>query len=190
MYAHAQAIGQSRRWVDQHLPGREVIPLPSNGLAAQRASEEEGTASIGSRLAAEEFGLNILAEGIQDNPNNYTRFWVVGQKMSERPTGYDKTALAFSIHDRLGTLRDVAQVFAERDISLSSIQSRPARDMPGPGARPGTTSSSSSYAATPTSRASRMRSRRWSRIRSSSRYLAPGLPAHPSSSRRVTSVVT
>jgi chorismate mutase/prephenate dehydratase len=132
VYAHAQAIGQSRRWVDQNLPGREVLPLASNGLAAQRASEEGGAAAIASRLAADEFGLDIVAEGIQDNPNNYTRFWVVGQQMSERPTGHDKTALAFSIHDRLGTLRDVAQVFAERGISLSSIQSRPARDsMPG-----------------------------------------------------------
>ena len=47
--------------------------------------------------------------------------------MSERPTGNDKTAIVFSIHDRVGTLRNVANVFAERDISLSSIQSRPAK---------------------------------------------------------------
>jgi chorismate mutase/prephenate dehydratase len=125
VYAHPQAIAQSLRWVAQHLPGRNVLPLPSNGLAAERASQEDGAASISPKLAAEEYGLNVLAEGIQDNPNNYTRFWVIGQRMSERPTGHDKTALVFSIHDRVGTLRDVAQVFAERDLSLSSIQSRP-----------------------------------------------------------------
>lgn len=128
VYAHPQAIAQSLTWVAQNLPGRNVMPLTSNGLAAERASQEEGAASISPKLAAEEYGLNLLAEGIHDNPNNYTRFWIIGPEMSERPTGRDKTALAFSIHDRVGTLRDVAQVFAERELSLSSIQSRPARN--------------------------------------------------------------
>jgi chorismate mutase/prephenate dehydratase len=128
VYAHQQSLQQTRGWVAQHLPGRNLIPVASNGLAAQRASEEgDGTAAIGPRLAADEYSLNVLAENIQDNPNNYTRFWVVGPSMSERPTGNDKTAIVFSIHDRVGTLRDVANVFAERSISLSSIQSRPAR---------------------------------------------------------------
>jgi chorismate mutase/prephenate dehydratase len=140
VYAHIQAIEQSRLWVAQHLPGRNVVPLPSNGYAAERASLEEGAASISPKLAADEYGLNILAEGIQDNANNYTRFWVVGQKMSERPTGRDKTALVFSIHDRIGTLRDVAQVFAERDLSLSAIHSRPAK-----GVRPGARSTTWDY---------------------------------------------
>jgi len=132
VYAHLQAIGQSQRWVAQHLPGREVVAVASNGLAAERASREDGVAAIAPKLAAAEYGLDILAEGIQDGANNYTRFWVVGQKMSERPTGHDKTALVLSIHDRIGTLRDVAQVFAEREISLSAIHSRPAK-----GVRPG-----------------------------------------------------
>jgi chorismate mutase/prephenate dehydratase len=128
VYAHQQSLQQTRAWVAQNLPGRTLIPVASNGLAAQRASEEgAGTAAIGPRLAAEEYGLDVLAENVQDNPNNYTRFWVVGPRMSERPTGNDKTAIVFSIHDRVGTLRDVANVFAERSISLSSIQSRPAR---------------------------------------------------------------
>jgi chorismate mutase / prephenate dehydratase len=129
VYAHLQAIGQSQRWVAQHLPGRDVVAVASNGLAAERASQEDGAASISPKLAAAEYGLDILAEGIQDSANNYTRFWVVGQKMSERPTGNDKTALVLSIHDRIGTLRDVAQVFAERDLSLSAIHSRPAKGL-------------------------------------------------------------
>jgi chorismate mutase/prephenate dehydratase len=129
VYAHIQAIGQTQRWVAQNLPGRNVLPLASNGLAAERASQEEGAASISPKVASEEYRLNILAENIQDNANNYTRFWIVGPRMSERPTGNDKTAIVFSIHDRAGTLRDVAQVFAARDISLSSIQSRPARNL-------------------------------------------------------------
>jgi chorismate mutase/prephenate dehydratase len=128
VYAHQQSLAQTRRWVAQNLPGRNLVPVASNGLAAQRASEEgAGTGAIGPGLAANEYGLTVLAENIQDNPNNYTRFWIVGPRMSERPTGNDKTAIVVSIHDRVGTLRDVANVFAERSLSLSSIQSRPAR---------------------------------------------------------------
>jgi chorismate mutase / prephenate dehydratase len=128
VYSHPQSLAQTRRWVAEHLPGRSILPLPSNGLAAERASQEpEDAAAIAPRLAADEYGLNVLAENIQDNPHNYTRFWVVGERMSERPTGNDKTAIVFSILDRVGTLRNVASVFADRDISLSSIQSRPAR---------------------------------------------------------------
>jgi chorismate mutase/prephenate dehydratase len=103
------------------------VPVASNGLAAERASQTAASASISPKVASVEYGLNILEENIQDNPRNYTRFWVVGPRMSERPTGNDKTAIVLSIHDRVGTLRDVANVFAERNISLSAIQSRPAR---------------------------------------------------------------
>lgn len=127
VYSHAQTLGQCRSWIARNLPGREIVPVASNGLAAQRASQEEASAAISPRVASEEYGLTILEENVQDNPNNYTRFWVVGPRMSERPTGNDKTAIVFSIHDRVGTLRGVANVFADRDISLSSIQSRPAR---------------------------------------------------------------
>ena len=127
IYSHQQSIEQTRRWAAQNLVGKTIVAVASNGLAAQRASQEEGTGAIGPRLAAEEYGLNVLAENIQDNPNNFTRFWIVGPTMSERPTGNDKTAILVSIHDRVGTLREVANVFAEREISLSSIQSRPAR---------------------------------------------------------------
>jgi chorismate mutase / prephenate dehydratase len=127
IYSHAQSIGQCRGWIAKNLPGLNVVALASNGLAAERASQEDDAASISPRIASDEYGLNVLAENIQDNPNNYTRFWVVGPQMSERPTGNDKTAIVFSIHDRVGTLRNVANVFADRDISLSSIQSRPAK---------------------------------------------------------------
>ena len=129
VYTHIQSIGQTQRWVSQHLPGRVVQAVASNGLAAEMASQEDGVAAIAPRVAADVYGLNVLAENIQDNTNNYTRFWIVGPRMSEHPTGNDKTAIVFSIHDRAGTLRDVAQVFAARDISLSSIQSRPARNL-------------------------------------------------------------
>jgi chorismate mutase/prephenate dehydratase len=127
VYSHPQAAAQCRRWVAQNLPGRDVVHVPSTGLAAERASAEPGVAAIATRLAADVFGLSVLASNIQDVSNNYTRFWVVGPRMSERPTGHDKTAVVFSIRDRVGALRDVVQVFAQAGISLSAIQSRPSK---------------------------------------------------------------
>ena len=127
VYSHPQASGQCRQWIAQHLPGRTVVAVASTALAAERAAQEPNAASISPRLAAEEFGLDILASNIQDLAYNFTRFWVLGPRMSERPTGNDKTAVVFSIRDRVGTLRDVTQVFAEAELSLSSIQSRPSK---------------------------------------------------------------
>jgi chorismate mutase/prephenate dehydratase len=127
IYSHPQAQGQCRRWLVQNLPGRDLVPVASTGLAAERAAGEAGVAAIAPRLAAEVFGLDVLAENIQDAATNYTRFWVVGPRMSERPTGRDKTAVVFSIRDRVGTLRDVAGTFSDAGISLSAIQSRPSR---------------------------------------------------------------
>ncbi len=127
VYAHPQAADQCRRWIAQNLPGRHVVPVASNGLAAERASQERGAAAIAPRVASEVFGLDILAADIQDVSQNYTRFWVVGRRMSERPSGNDKTAVVFSIKDRVGALREVIQIFADAQINLSAIQSRPSK---------------------------------------------------------------
>jgi chorismate mutase / prephenate dehydratase len=127
VYSHPQAAAQCRRWIAQNLPGRNVVHVPSTGLAAERAAQEAGVAAIATRLAGEVYGLDALASNIQDISHNYTRFWVVGPSMSERPTGHDKTAIVFSIRDRVGALREVVQVFAEAGISLSAIQSRPSK---------------------------------------------------------------
>ncbi len=111
--------------------GRRHIHLDvtdsTNSRAAELAAVEPGTAGISPQPAAEIYGLEILAEQIQDQANNYTRFFVISTRASERPTGRDKTAICFSIRDRVGALRDVTQVFAEAGLSLSSIQSRPSK---------------------------------------------------------------
>jgi len=127
VYSHPQAAAQCRRWIAQHLPDRHVVHVASTGLAAERATQEPGAAAIATRLAGEHFELDVLASNIQDVSNNYTRFWVVGPRMSERPTGRDKTAIVFSIRDVIGTLHDLAGVFADARINLSAIQSRPSR---------------------------------------------------------------
>jgi chorismate mutase / prephenate dehydratase len=127
VYSHPQAAAQCRRWLAQHLAGRDVVHVASTGLAAERASQEAGAAAIATRLAGEVYGLEVLAGNIQDASHNYTRFWVIGPRMSERPTGRDKTAIAFSVHNRAGALREVLAVFADAGISLSAIQSRPSK---------------------------------------------------------------
>ena len=127
VYAHAQAAEQCARWLAQNVPGCRVVHVASNGLAAERASQERNAAGIAPRVASQVFGLDILASDIQDVARNYTRFWVIGQRMSERPTGRDKTAVVFSIRDRVGALREVINSFSDAQISLSAIQSRPSR---------------------------------------------------------------
>jgi chorismate mutase / prephenate dehydratase len=127
--SHPQAAAQARGWLAEHLPEASVEPATSNGRAAELASQDASAtvAAIGPRLAAEVFGLNLLAENIQDLPANMTRFLVLGGRPSEAPSGRDKTAVVFSIRDRVGALRDLTDAFASNDVNLSSIQSRPSR---------------------------------------------------------------
>ena len=127
--SHPQAAAQCRGWLAQHLPTASVEPATSNGRAAELAAEDRtaNLAAIAPRLAAEVFTLNVLAENIQDLPANVTRFLVLARAPSEAPTGRDKTAVVFSIRDRIGALRDLTDAFATNEVNLSSIQSRPSR---------------------------------------------------------------
>ena len=122
-----RALGQCRAWVNQHLRGRRIVDAVSTAGAAKLAAEDPTGAAIGPRLAAVEYGLEILHEDIGDLSANYTSFYVIGPAEPSTPTGRDKTAAVFSIHDKVGALRDVADVFARRGINMSSIQSRPSR---------------------------------------------------------------
>jgi chorismate mutase / prephenate dehydratase len=127
--SHPQAADQSRVWLGTHLPREMVEAAASNGRAAELAAEDSSatTAAIAPGLAAEVYGLNVLAENIQDLAGNVTRFVVLARAPSERPTGTDKTALVFSIRDRIGALRDLTGAFAANGVNLSNILSRPSR---------------------------------------------------------------
>jgi chorismate mutase/prephenate dehydratase len=126
---HPQTAGQTRLWVAEHLPGVAVLPATSNGKAAELAAQDTtGTVgAIGPRIAGEVYNLNVLADNIQDIAGNVTRFLVISRSASEAPTGRDKTAVVFSIRDRIGALRDLADAFSHHDVNLSSIQSRPSK---------------------------------------------------------------
>ncbi|MFN0074518.1 MAG: prephenate dehydratase [Chloroflexota bacterium] len=127
VYSHRQAIAQTRNWLAAHLPGREIRESASTATAAELAAREPNVAAVAPRLAADVYGLDVLAEGIQDISSNFTRFFVIGPATSDRPTGRDKTLLLLSIRDRVGALRDIVNEFANASINLSAIQSRPSR---------------------------------------------------------------
>ena len=126
---HPQTAGQTRLWLAEHLPGVAVLPATSNGKAAELAAQDTtGTvAAVGPRIAGEVYRLNVLADNIQDIAGNVTRFLVLAGSASEGATGRDKTAVVFSIRDRVGALRDLAEAFASNEVNLSSIQSRPSK---------------------------------------------------------------
>jgi chorismate mutase/prephenate dehydratase len=124
VFAHEQALEQCRTWLQRHLPGRELVALTSNAEAARRAADEHGTAAIASVEAARIYGLPSLAANIEDDPDNTTRFVVLGRSMPG-PSGDDRTLVTFSTANESGALHRVLSVLAARDISMSRIESRP-----------------------------------------------------------------
>jgi chorismate mutase/prephenate dehydratase len=124
--SHPMALSQAASWLRHELPAARLDEAESTGEAARRAAREPGVAAIGSALAAEAHGLNVLARNIQDARTNSTRFIVLGRGWAGR-TGRDKTSVVFSVKDRPGVLRDALSAFAEEDINLTRIESRPSR---------------------------------------------------------------
>ena len=97
-----------------------------NSCAAATAAQEPDSAAIAGAFAGEIYGLNILAQNIEDNPNNTTRFLVLGNQMP-LPTGNDKTSICFAIKDRVGVLYDALLPFKNEGITLTMIESRPSK---------------------------------------------------------------
>jgi prephenate dehydratase len=130
--SHPQAAAQCRRHLVEFLPGVEVEAANSTSEAAMRvANSDEPAAALGSKLAAELYGLRLLKEGMEDHPENRTRFVLLG-KESMPPTGTDKTSMVCFIHqDRPGMLLQILQEFAYRYINLTKIESRPTKEVLG-----------------------------------------------------------
>ncbi len=126
--SHQQSLAQCRQWLDEHMPGIERIPVSSNAEAARRSRDERGTAAIGGQIAAEVYGLTILANEIEDRPDNTTRFLVVGKQVFHS-SGADKTTLIVSANDTEspGALQQLLEPLARHGVSLTRIESRPSR---------------------------------------------------------------
>lgn len=128
IYSHEQALAQCREWLNAHLPNVTRIPVTSTARGAQMAREEEGAASISAALAANIYGLQIIASNIEDMAGNKTRFFVVGESdKAPRASGRDKTSLSFLTPHQPGALVGVLEVFRRHEINISMIQSRPSR---------------------------------------------------------------
>ena len=99
VYSRPQALSQCRNWLAKHVPSARTIEVPSTSTAAQLAAEKQGAAAIAGVQAGMHYGLEVLAENIEDNPGNITRFAVIGGETPER-TGNDRTALLFQVEHR------------------------------------------------------------------------------------------
>mgnify|MGYP003625881591 CR=1 FL=1 len=124
--AHQQALAQCRVWLDRNMPNVKREALSSNGEAARLASENPGFAAVAGDIAADSYGLDRLAEHIEDSPDNTTRFLVIGRE-EVPPSGKDKTSIVVSSRNKPGALFALLDPFRRNGISLTRIDTRPSR---------------------------------------------------------------
>jgi len=126
IYSKPEVFAQCRNWLSATFKEAKTVAVASTAKAAQMAAEQPKAAAIGSKIAAELYGLAIAYENIEDVTNNVTRFIVISREDARR-TGQDKTAILFSTAHKAGALADVLEVFRKYNINLTNIESRPSR---------------------------------------------------------------
>ncbi|MBM4019580.1 MAG: prephenate dehydratase, partial [Planctomycetes bacterium] len=124
VYSKPQVFDQCRLWLSKNLAQADLVAVGSTTEAALLASRVDGTAAIASSMAAELYGLAVLAPAIEDNPQNQTRFLVLGRERAG-PTGRDKTCLLFSVSHKAGALVEVLDIFRRFGINMTKIESHP-----------------------------------------------------------------
>jgi chorismate mutase/prephenate dehydratase len=129
VYSHPQALGQCREFLS-HL-GCELIPTYDTAGSVKMVSEQgySDAAAVAGARAAELYGMRVIATGIEDSKNNYTRFFILS-KRDVPPSGADKTSMVFSVRHEPGALYSALRVLAERGVNLTKIESRPTRQKP------------------------------------------------------------
>jgi len=127
IYSHRQSLAQCREWLDSNLNGVEQIPVNSNAEAAQLVlKSNESVAAIAGDSAAEIYKLIVISKNIEDEPDNTTRFLVIG-KNKVKPSNNDKTTILVSTKNQSGALHKLLEPIASNGLSLSRIESRPSR---------------------------------------------------------------
>ena len=126
IYSHQQSLAQCRKWLDSHYPGVERVAVSSNSEAAKRIKDEWHAAAIAGDMAAELYDLQKLEQNIEDNPDNTTRFLIIGSDYVP-PSGTDKTSIIVSTRNKPGALYSLLRPFHEKGISLTRIETRPAK---------------------------------------------------------------
>ncbi len=129
VYSKPQALSQCRMWLAKHLPEARTVEIASTAAAARLAAEKPGAAAIASRQAGLNYQLDFLAEEIEDNRHNVTRFALIGDRPGRR-TGNDKTSLMFELPHQPGSLADAMSVFKRNRLNLTWIESFPMPETP------------------------------------------------------------
>jgi chorismate mutase / prephenate dehydratase len=129
VYSIPTAAAQCRTWLQTHLPNVEILDVSTTAKGAQLCADDPASAAIATSLAAEVYGVSLLAEHIEDNPQNRTRFLIVGYN-EPQPSGKDKTSIMFSVSHKAGSLFRAMSAFEKYDINLTMIESRPTKLTP------------------------------------------------------------
>jgi chorismate mutase/prephenate dehydratase len=129
IYSHPQSFSQCHEWLNinlPHLTGEARVNAASNADAARLAAEDENAAAVAGKKAGEVFGLKVCAENIEDDPNNTTRFLVIGAQ-EVAPSGKNKTSLVMSARNRPGAIHELLAPLAQHGVSMTRLESRPSR---------------------------------------------------------------
>jgi len=127
IHSHQQSLSQCRQWLDANLPHATRHTATSNAEAARlvaAAPDQACWAAVGGEQAAEAYGLSILANRIEDQPDNTTRFLVIGRQRTE-PSGQDKTSIIVSLKNQPGALYRLLEPFDRLGIDMTRLESRP-----------------------------------------------------------------
>lgn len=129
LFVHPQSKSQCMTWIEENLGNIQIVEVASTAKAAEEASKHPFSAAICADIAAEKYKLHILQRNIEDNPQNYTRFWIISTT-DTKPTGNDKTTIMCYIKDQPGALYKLLEPFYIHQINLTKIESRPSRQKP------------------------------------------------------------
>jgi len=126
VYSKPEALSQCRGWLAANYPHADQVDVATTSKAAELVAQTPGAAAVASRLAAELYGLTVVAANIEDHARNRTRFLVLGHD-PVGPSGADKTTVMVSIKDEVGALYKLLRPIEECGINLSWIESRPSK---------------------------------------------------------------
>ena len=126
VYSHSQSLAQCNGWLNANLPRAERVPVASNAEAARRAASDPESGAIAGEIAARIYDVPILARHIEDDPNNRTRFLILGTQ-SVPPSGRDQTSIVMSAPNRPGAVHGLLAPLARHGVSMTRFKSRPSR---------------------------------------------------------------
>lgn len=129
VYSHPVALEQCRHWIAKHMPNTEMIEADDTAGAVEfiKAKNLKNAAAIASSAAAEHYQMNILAEDIEDEDNNFTRFVIIGKEKALNPNA-TKASLSLTAHHKPGALHGALGILSDLGINLTKLESRPIRN--------------------------------------------------------------